>query len=58
MQSVRLDRVEIRDGLKDGERVITLGRNAVRDGTEVQVLDGGKAATDAVAMNRVAERAQ
>lgn len=33
------DRVEIRDGLKDGERVITIGRNAVRDGTEVQVLD-------------------
>lgn len=33
------DRVEIRDGLKDGERVITIGRNAVRDGTQVQVLD-------------------
>ncbi|HKE47281.1 MAG TPA: efflux RND transporter periplasmic adaptor subunit, partial [Rhodanobacteraceae bacterium] len=29
------DRVEVRDGLKDGERVITIGRNAVRDGTEV-----------------------
>lgn len=52
------DRIEIRDGLKDGERVITLGRNAVRDGTEVQVLDGGKAATDAVALSRVAERGQ
>lgn len=34
------DRVEIRDGLSEGERVITIGRNAVRDGTEVQVLDG------------------
>jgi len=33
------DRIEIRDGLADGERVITIGRNAVRDGTEVQVLD-------------------
>jgi membrane fusion protein (multidrug efflux system) len=33
------DRVEVRDGLKDGERVITIGRNAVRDGTQVQVLD-------------------
>lgn len=33
------DRVEIRDGLQDGERVITIGRNAVRDGTEVQVLE-------------------
>jgi membrane fusion protein (multidrug efflux system) len=32
------DRVEVRDGLKDGERVITIGRNAVRDGTEVTVL--------------------
>ena len=30
--------VEIRAGLEDGERVITIGRNAVRDGTEVQVL--------------------
>jgi membrane fusion protein (multidrug efflux system) len=32
------DRIEIRDGLKEGERVITIGRNAVRDGTEVQIL--------------------
>jgi len=32
------DRIEIRDGLADGERVITIGRNAVRDGTEVTVL--------------------
>ena len=30
--------LEVRDGLKDGERVITIGRNAVRDGTEVTVL--------------------
>ena len=28
----------MRDGLKDGERVITIGRNAVRDGTEVTVI--------------------
>jgi membrane fusion protein (multidrug efflux system) len=28
----------VRDGLKDGERVITIGRNAVRDGTEVTVI--------------------
>lgn len=32
------DRVEVRDGLADGDRVITIGRNAVRDGTEVTVL--------------------
>jgi membrane fusion protein (multidrug efflux system) len=32
------DHVEVREGLADGERVITIGRNAVRDGTEVTVL--------------------
>ena len=31
--------VEVRDGLIAGDRVITVGRNAVRDGTLVQVLD-------------------
>jgi membrane fusion protein (multidrug efflux system) len=33
------DKVEIRSGLDAGTRVITVGRNAVRDGTAVQVLD-------------------
>jgi len=33
------DKVEIRSGLDIGTRVITVGRNAVRDGTAVQVLD-------------------
>ena len=33
------DKVEIRSGLDDGTRVITVGRNAVRDGTAVLVLD-------------------
>jgi membrane fusion protein (multidrug efflux system) len=33
------DRVEVRSGLEEGARVITVGRNAVRDGTAVQVLD-------------------
>lgn len=32
------DRVQIVSGLKPGDRVITLGRDAVRDGSEVQVL--------------------
>ena len=32
------DYVEIREGLAEADRVITVGRNAVRDGTEVQVL--------------------
>ena len=33
------DKVEIRSGVDVGARVITVGRNAVRDGTAVQVLD-------------------
>lgn len=49
------DRVEVRDGLKDGERVITIGRNAVRDGTEVHVLDD--AAQPAVASNATSGKA-
>lgn len=32
------DRAEIREGIEDGARVITVGRNAVRDGTAVQIL--------------------
>ncbi|MDC8015205.1 efflux RND transporter periplasmic adaptor subunit [Tahibacter soli] len=34
--------IEVRDGLKEGDQVITVGRNAVRDGTLVQVLEAGK----------------
>ncbi len=33
------DKVEIRSGIDEGSRVITVGRNAVRDGTSVQVLN-------------------
>jgi membrane fusion protein (multidrug efflux system) len=33
------DKVEVREGLKEGERVVTVGRAALRDGTEVQVLE-------------------
>ena len=43
------DRIEIRDGLADGERVITIGRNAVREGTEVQVLENATRSPDAMA---------
>ena len=32
--------VEVLEGLVEGDRVITLGRSAVRDGTAVQVLEG------------------
>ena len=48
------DRIEIREGLQDGERVITIGRNAVRDGTEVQVID----ATPVIATATVVEKAK
>ncbi len=34
------DHVEVLEGLAEGDRVITLGRSAVRDGTAVQVLEG------------------
>jgi len=34
------DKVEIRGGINEGAQVITVGRNAVRDGTSVQVLNG------------------
>ncbi|MGB4858469.1 MAG: efflux RND transporter periplasmic adaptor subunit [Dokdonella sp.] len=34
------DYVEILDGLNEGDRVVTVGRSAVRDGTAIQVLEG------------------
>ena len=43
------DKVEIRSGLDEGAQVITVGRNAVRDGTSVQVLNNGKDKAVAVA---------
>ncbi len=43
------DRIEIRDGLADGDRVITIGRNAVREGTEVRVLESATKSPDAMA---------
>ena len=43
------NRIEIRDGVADGERVITIGRNAVRDGTEVQVIEATPVAATVVA---------
>jgi membrane fusion protein, multidrug efflux system len=38
------NRVEIVKGLKPGDRVITLGRNAVRDGSAVQLISDAPAA--------------
>ncbi len=34
------DYVEIIDGLNEGDRVVTVGRSAVRDGTAIHVLEG------------------
>ena len=36
------DRVEVREGLAEGDQVITVGRAAVRDGTAVTVLEAAK----------------
>ncbi|MEO6103220.1 MAG: efflux RND transporter periplasmic adaptor subunit [Pseudoxanthomonas sp.] len=33
---------EVRSGLKEGDRVVTAGKVAIRDGTEVQVIDTAK----------------
>jgi len=40
------DKVEIRSGIDEGTQVITVGRNAVRDGTAVQVLNDDKGKDD------------
>jgi membrane fusion protein (multidrug efflux system) len=36
------DKVEVREGIDEGTKVITVGRNAVRDGTSVLVLNAEK----------------
>ena len=41
------DRIEIREGLRNDERVITIRRNAVRDGTDVPGIEPMPAATPA-----------
>lgn len=43
------NRIEIREGIADGDRVITIGRNAVRDGTEVQIIEATPVAATVVA---------
>ncbi len=47
---------EILSGLKDGDQVITAGKVAVRDGTEVQVLGGAKPTKAAVPAAGVANK--
>ncbi len=46
------DHVEIRGGVDEGARVITVGRNAVRDGTAVQVIGDPPAKPQALADNK------
>jgi membrane fusion protein (multidrug efflux system) len=46
------DHVEIRGGVDEGARVITVGRNAVRDGTAVQVIGDAPAKPQALADNK------
>lgn len=50
------DYIEVRDGLKAGDRVITVGRNAVRDGTLVQVLDTSTPAPPPAAVATTTEK--
>jgi membrane fusion protein (multidrug efflux system) len=48
------DKVEIRSGLDEGVQVITVGRNAVRDGTSVQVLNPNAEKEKALAAAQIA----
>jgi membrane fusion protein (multidrug efflux system) len=48
------DKVEIRSGLDEGMQVITVGRNAVRDGTSVQVLNASAEKAKAIAAAQIA----
>lgn len=41
---------EIRSGLKDGDQVVTAGKVAIRDGTEVQVIDTAGVSAPTVAL--------
>ena len=47
---------EIRSGLKEGDQVVTAGKVAIRDGTEVQVIDAAGAAARALASTGGAAR--
>jgi membrane fusion protein (multidrug efflux system) len=48
------DKVEIRSGINEGVQVITVGRNAVRDGTSVQVLNPNAEKEKALAAAQIA----
>ena len=48
--------IEIRDGLKPGDEVVTAGKVAVRDGAEVQVIGAGKAPAAGTAAGKATEK--
>ena len=48
--------IEIRDGLKPGDQVVTAGKVAVRDGAEVQVIGAGKAPAAGTAAGKATEK--
>ncbi len=43
---------EVRKGLKEGDQVVTAGKVAIRDGTEVQVIDTAKSTSQAGAAGK------
>jgi membrane fusion protein (multidrug efflux system) len=47
---------EIRSGLKEGDQVVTAGKVAIRDGTQVQVIDTANGASRALASTAGASR--
>jgi len=47
---------EVRAGLKEGDQVVTAGKVAIRDGTEVQVIDSANGAARALASTAGAAR--
>ncbi|MCW5579890.1 MAG: efflux RND transporter periplasmic adaptor subunit [Luteimonas sp.] len=47
--------IEVRGGLKEGDAVVVAGKAALREGSAVQVLDGGKASADAAIAEKPAQ---
>jgi membrane fusion protein (multidrug efflux system) len=47
---------EVRSGLKEGDQVVTAGKVAIRDGTQVQVIDTANGASRALASTAGASR--
>jgi membrane fusion protein (multidrug efflux system) len=41
---------EVKSGVREGDRVVTAGKVAIRDGTEIQVIDAAGAKHDSKAL--------